>query len=257
MAVKRKVSRSQEDKMFRLALTVVLIVAIVASRDEEGAKRDRLHKACYGSNHPFLNCFYVKSADYTVLTRVYSGTDDFAERKQILQEENALEDLCSDLRSLAGCLTDSLESATEECKEEYEYEILTERIANATSFLKVLCTEDFIEKVRRNLDCEFNEELLDDVVSCRYENPDHDCSQFETSEYTQDNEIARFQCYSEKYSLTCDVDKVVNCAAENVVAVCGEEAGELVELAGYALFERFRLCPNERIPGSLLSFFKK
>jgi hypothetical protein len=241
------------------ALTIALVVATASAGPEvdEGRPNRVRPDSCYGNNHPAVECFWLKPKDYPLMSRL-AEPGDLMDRKDILQEEDALEDLCSETRSLADCITSSLESASEECLEAYErHQLTTEFVDKVSGFIESLCTEDAIEIFRENLDCIYDRDLYDRVRDCTFENPNLDCTHFDNNEYSSENEEERRECYTDKFRKNCDPDEVISCAVENVETSCGEKAGELMELAGNAFTERFPICPDERKFRSFMRLFKK
>jgi len=242
--------------MFGAALVVLLIVAAASAKHVSKVRRNHnLIDSCYGANHPADACTPVFQ-NYTVAIALDRARSTDAV-KSALQAENALEDLCRATREFGGCVGNTLDRASEECRKEYASQLWSRDYVNkGLSFIEVVCEDDFIDGVRRNLDCFFDEELTTDLTECVYPNIAFNCSQLynpETIDYT-----AVTECYDKKFRKNCVADSVVECAAHAVQDACDDEAGDLATQAGNAFFERFPICPDDdRHFRNLLKFFKK
>jgi len=245
--------------MLRLTLIIVLIAATCSAQDDdEETWRLYIEQTCFGNRSPFVQCLWKNFGDYATFRRLGEEGVGFSEGKQILQEENVLENLCSEARSAINCIITGVYNVREECLEEYEKaELSIDKFEKISSYIELLCTDDVIEDIRENLDCMYDRKLIEDVNKCSFKNPDHDCSQFENTADTSENERERHACYEEQTRKTCDNAQVVNCAADKVDTKCGKDAKDLTELAANALFEIFPLCSDDIPFRSLLKHFRK
>jgi len=196
----------------------------------------------------------VTDEEYPVW-RAVGRARNLTDAKRVLLAEDNLETLCSEARSYVGCLSTALETAPEECDEEYRSQLLTnEYLDNIDDFLGEICNDYVLETIRSKLDCILNEVLLKDMHKCQVPNFDKDCSNL-GPDARYSGEIG--ECYEEKYRRNCDADEVVSCSAEKVEDACDEEAGQLVELIENSLYEKIPICPGEQHLKTLLKYFMK
>jgi len=236
--------------MLRLALIIVLVAVTASAKHvKKGRPNYDIVENCYTENHPHIKCSVTEAGKYPTYHQL-SGISS-AEVKRILQRGNTLEKLCSEAGAYFGCLVDAIETASDECKEEYESQQITlEFFQNGVTFLDEVCDEDAIEIIRENLDCLYNSAVQTEIQKCRTPNIDKDCTNLGTA--------AHDECYEEKYQRNCDVDEVVSCVSEQVDDACaGEDAAQLMELLGNSFFEKFPICPDDKHVKNLLKFFKK
>jgi len=241
--------------MLRLTLVIVLIAAAASLKHVNKVKRNEdIWQKCYREKHPLYQCrpkdctFPV----YIALERVWRLED----MKRVLLAEDNLEQLCREAGTLLDCVTTAFNGASAECKEHYKGEPLTEELlSNGVAFLEYICDPDVIENIRSNLDCIMEENLLEDAEKCLRPNMDKNCSGIH---YTTDYSIIR-ACYDEKYRKNCNAEDVVDCASKKVAASCDEDAGNLAELIGNAIFNtlQYPICPGGTDLQTILKYFKK
>jgi len=243
--------------MLRLALIFVLIAVTVSAKHVKQVKRqpdDNIWSRCHRDNHPIQKCLPQDCTypTFVALERVWR-LDDI---KKILLKNDNLEQLCSEAGAVLDCTLAAYEASTDECKQDYDKYINTGKLLNnGAAFLEELCDDDVIESIRNNLDCVLEEKLLNSADRCLYPNKDRNCSEISyTDNYEESN-----ACYNEKYRKNCNVGEVVECASKKVTAECDEEAGELAELIGNAIFEtlEYPICPDYSHLKTFLSYFKK
>lgn len=244
--------------MLRLSVLVLLLVVVVTSsarRVEKVRRQNDVWETCFEKDHPLLKCVHLKMSDYEVIGKL-SRARSPQDAKRIILEEDALTNLCSEATDMLNCASTTLQRASEECQDAYaDQELTVEHLAKVSSFLRLLCTPENIRKAEDNLDCMVDGYLIQDIGKCSRVNPDHDCSEFNDS----DDFTARQACYQEKYRQNCDSRAVISCAKSKAADACTQEAGDLVELAGNAFYERFPLCSGNSVNqfNSLLKYFKK
>jgi len=241
-------------------LFVSLVVAGASAKHVKTARRNHEGQGprttCYDRNHPVFKCSPENSENYPTILQLTSGLNE-TRTKQFLKGSNTLENLCSEVSELLDCVTSTIESASAECQREFASQDLTiDYVRKGSSFVRLLCTRSNIQKLRRNLDCLVSWALVNNASECARANPNHDCSQFYSNFDRSIDYDAANACYEEKYRRNCDADEVVTCAGEVVGNECGEEARQLIEFAGNALYERVPICPEERKFKALLKFFK-
>jgi len=237
--------------MFRLQLVVVLVVLIVATASAESAENVR-RRTCYWDNADFQRC-NPRTANYTVLAAL-GRARSIEKGKEVLQGENALEDLCSEGTRLLHCLSNAVKSPSAECLQQYNRDLMTtENFDKGLTLVEELCTDEHIETARQNLDCVVNDALVYYVGQCAYANPDHDCSQVQPDDYESLSE-----CYSEKYRRNCNVAEVLECIARRVFDSCNDgDITDLVILALNDLYHIVPICPANHSLKILQKFFRK
>jgi hypothetical protein len=240
--------------MLRPALLVVLLVATAsANKHAESVKRNKFSNPCEGEISPWRECDPEKFDNpvFSEIDRVRNAT----QLKNILKRENSLESLCSLTETILECYATALEGLSEDCSKNYaRQDLTTDNVNKGLALIEEFCTNNYFEKVRRNLDCLVDPELFQDNQFCYYPNLKHDCSQFQG--YSTEETRARNECYEVKYRRNCNVDEVASCVAEPVENKCGEEAGELTELAAQKMLEIYPICRDNRF-ANLLKYFKK
>lgn len=258
----------RRERMLRLALVVLLVVATASARHghvkktRRGADDDRSSSTdCYLDNHPLTTCYIGRSSsEYPTVSSLGQAASP-EEAKRLLKRAGVLENLCSEGKKYLTCVRDALKSASAECRQEYaSQDLTTEANQKLLRFADLVCTAANIQTIRENVDCLINEQLYQTVALCRYQNPNHDCSHLTNS---LNNSPAQQQqlidCYEEKFRENCNAASVVQCASNAVSSTCTREAGNLVSQAGNVFFEGFPICPAgpRATSKSLLNFFKK
>jgi hypothetical protein len=241
--------------MLRLVLIVLLVAATALAR-HAGRKIKRTEDTldtCYGRNHPSDQC-PTQSSEYPVWREIQRARD-VVETKKILLSGDNLENLCDEAEQYLECFISALDSASDECKEEYKGQRLTlEQLDKAVSLRELVCDNETVKDIRNNLDCLIDANLFKHINTCSFPNIDMDCSQVESSE----ENTARRDCYDEKFRETCDFEAILECTADQVILSCGLDAGDLVVLIGNAYLERFYICRDgDSHIRSLLKFLRK
>jgi len=243
--------------MLRLTLIFVLIAVTASTKHVKQVKRqpdDNLWSRCYRENYPIYKCLPRDCTypTFVALERVWRVED----YKRILLKDDNLEQLCSEAGAVLDCTLAAYKASTDECKQDYNKHInIGKLLNNGAAFLEELCDDDVIESIRNNLDCILDEKLLHSADRCIFPNKDRNCSGISQS----DNYDEINACYQSRWRRTCNVDEVVECASKKVTAECDEEAGELTELIGNAIFEtlEYPICPDYSHLKTFLSYFKK
>jgi len=241
--------------MSSLCLVIALILATAsAKRVKKETEDDDIGRICYYNNYPYHQC-RPTCVEYPVISDLIDSRNP-VNVQRILERANALEDLCSEASRFVDCVSNALKRAPKQCLKFYEGQYLwTEQYDSYSSILELICTDDFIEKIRRNLDCvgQADYKFTSKVGDCRFANLSLNCSGIVDHD-------ERWSCYREQHRLICDNDAVVQCGAEIVGNRCGEEVAEMATFVGNAFLQRFPNCPVPSDNGggfkSLLKFFK-
>jgi len=243
--------------MLRLTVIIVLIAATASAKNVKQVKRqddDDIWSRCHRGKQPIRQCLPQDCTypTFVALERVWR-LEDF---KKVLLKDDNLEQLCSEAGAVLDCTLAAYEASTDECKQDYDkYINMGKLLNNGAAFLEEICDDDVIESIRNNLDCILDQKLLNSADRCLYPNKDRNCSGINYD----DNFDARSACWEQKYRKNCNVGEVVECASKKVTAECDEDAGELVELIGNAIFEtlEYPICPDYSHLKTFLSYFKK
>jgi len=242
--------------MSRLCLVIALILATASAQPVKDRDDVYLWRKCYNDIYPYTQC-YPTCAEYPLISDIFDSEYNYASVQRMLDRDNALKKLCGEASKYVGCVSNALERAPKGCDKHYERHryIYKEDFDKYSNLLVVICTDDFIKKVRRNLDCvgQADWNFFGDARDCRFADLSRNCSGLVDHDAWQ-------RCDTEKYRRNCDADAVVQCAAEFMGNRCGKEVAEMVTFVGNAYYERFSVCPGPRDNGRdfnrLLKFFK-
>jgi len=158
--------------------------------------------------------------------------------KRVLLSGDNLQDLCDEQNAYLDCRISAVETALPECLEEYESQGHSIEIYNkGKSYQRIVCSDDTIEDIRRNVDCVVDGELPENLKRCIFPNLDKDCSHVAGT--------AKSYCKLESYRPNCNLEEVQECAANLVTDKCGSEASDLVVRLGKAYFDIFPYCDSD------------
>jgi len=257
-------------------LAIVLLVAVASARHGNGERdrqpdkgrhpdrerhhsKDRHHdteRICREAN-PGQVCAPKSPDDYPTLSG-FSGQRNLTDIKSFLLANNTLENLCNETGRLVDCAVDAVKKAPKECLEQFaRYHLTSEDLNKYSTLHSILCTNVFIGKVRRNLDCIVNQTLIDRAQTCFFANFQKNCTDIVKTNITIVDEVAERECYEEKLRPSCDSESVVACAADQFGTACSQEAAEVITVTGNSFFDRFPICRGNGSYHALLKFFKK
>jgi len=242
--------------MSRLFFAVALVLATAsAKRVKKDTDDNNIWRRCYHETYPYSQC-RPSRVEYPLISDLIQ-TRPGPKVQRILEANDALENLCSEARKFLGCVSNAVKRAPKECRDLYEddSDFSRDKFNKLASLLELICTDDLITKVRRNLDCvgQADYAFLDHLSGCKFANLQRNCSGIVDQQASE-------ACYSEKFRRICDADRIVQCSADIVTSRCGQEAGEMAVFVGNAFYERFPVlipeCGGNSDFRSFLKIFK-
>jgi len=224
--------------LFLAVAMLVIVTTVTARRLKRQETEGNGVVFCNGEQHPLRQC-----RNQFVREPIVRHIHAKRRRTRIiptLQENGTLPNFCRAYKRRMDCIRDGMAEASVQCHEEYASIGLTnELVGNVSNLVDLICTEENLQKLSSNIVCLFTDGLYKEVLSCGYENPNHNCSEFDhpnESDESRDEEerrrfhVARRECHRVKNIRNCNDEAVINCASEKVSSVCGNEAGELIAL---------------------------
>jgi len=179
---------------------MIVLIATTASGDD-AVKVDSVNSSnpCSESN-PNKQCPLTTSSYPSMLGLVATLGNGTVFNEYV--EKASLETLCSEEKSLLGCISKVLDKAPEKCLEQFKNKTLTpEHVSQVLKRTEMLCTAENLPKLSSHLHCILEPALEEGVVKCLAKHPGSDCSS----------------------------DEVIKCSQPVVTSVCGADVAEFVK----------------------------